>query len=204
MISGFSDSAVIIYPYYEDYGDKGASYKEHIHRGSDILISYLRKCGIKADCFVTDDVARMVPASPSRWLHTLNRGDMFFARNNCDGMDMEFEPSVVFEDVYDATAEKFPIPVKASVDRRFEVMLKRDGMARRLIMKKYKMVFGFRQPKNDSVRFKTKPNSGILYTEIDNTSFRVNSWMGDMSMDTTDLFGVKNAYMPLYEWEVDA
>ena len=69
-------------------------------------------------------------------------------------------------------------------------------------MKTYQMVVLFKQPKSPAMRITTKAESGVLYMEIDNTTFISKCFMSDMEVDPISLLGIPNGNMPAYEWEV--
>ena len=89
-----------------------------------------------------------------------------------------------------------------SVERRFEITLKRESSARTMITKRYKFVIYVKQSKMPAIRVTPKAGSGILYLEITNVNFLATCYMSDMKMDVSDILGVKNGNMPVYEWEV--
>ena len=163
---------------------------------------YLRKNNITYDCFITDDAARESTVQPDRWLQTLNAGDMFFVKRNCVGMDGSFTNVIEFPEIWESVSVAYPNERGVSADRRFELVLKRDSKARREIMKTYQMVVLFKQPKSPAMRITTKAESGVLYMEIDNTTFISKCFMSDMEVDPISLLGIPNGNMPAYEWEV--
>lgn len=203
MLQGFDNKALVIYPLADDYYSKGLQYENHIRISALNVQKYLKLNNVYYDCFVTDDIAREIRVSPDRWVATLNQGDMFFVKNNCEDMFVDFANVVTNADVIKSTQDKYPNERGLGVERRFELVLKRDSMARREILKTYKIVILFKQPKSPAMRFVAKPGSGIMYIEIDNSSFLAKCFMSDTLMDTTELLGIKNGYMPAYEWEVN-
>jgi hypothetical protein len=202
MLYGFTRNALVVYPFMDDYSGRSSGYVDHVNRAASNLHTYLRNCSITYDCFATDDVARAVRQVPDRWLLTLNGGDMHFVKTNCEGMDLDFSNGVKYPDVYTATAERFPIERGASIDNRFEAILKRDAKARREIEKKYSLTIMFNQPKSPAMKLTPKAESGRLLILIDNTTFIAKCYMSDMLMDPIDLLGIPNANAPVYEWEV--
>lgn len=202
MIQGFTSHALVIYPLLMDYRGRGSRYFLHLNAAATNLQKYLRKNNITYDCFITDDAARESTVQPDRWLQTLNAGDMFFVKRNCVGMDGSFTNVIEFPEIWEAVSMAYPNERGASVDRRFELVLKRDSKARREIMKTYQMVVLFKQPKSPAMRITTKAESGILYMEIDNTTFTSKCFMSDMEVDPISLLGIPNGNMPVYEWEV--
>lgn len=202
MLKGFTESGLVVFPLYSDYIERPSSYRNKLNLAVANIAEYLRYNEISVDYFSTDDVAHEVSVSPDRWAITLNKGDMFFVQNNCDGGTVLGNNVIEFDDVYSRTAEKYPIARGLSVERRFEVTLKRDQMARRIISKRYKLVILVKQQKSPALRFVTKKDSGVIYVEIDNITFLATCWMSDMKMDITEILGIRNANMPVYEWEV--
>lgn len=202
MIRGFTSHALVIYPLIEDYQGRGSRYCLHLNNAAANLQKYLHNNDVMYDCFITDDVARECAVQPDRWLQTLNAGDMFFVKRNCEGMNGSFTNVVEFPDIWEQVSASYPNERGASVDRRFEKVLKRDSKARREIMKTYRMVVLFKQPKSPAMRITTKAESGILYMEIDNTTFMAKCFMSDMEIDPISLLDIPNGNMPAYEWEV--
>ena len=202
MIQGFTAHALVIYPFIADYRGRGSRYFMHMNAAATNLQKYLRKNNISYDCYITDDVARECTVQPDRWLQTLNPGDMFFVKRNCEGMDGSFTNTVEFADTWESVGQAYPNERGVSIDRRFELVLKRDTKARREIMKTYQMVILFKQPKSPAMRITTKAGSGVLYVEIDNTTFITKCYMSDMEVDPISILGIPNGNMPAYEWEV--
>lgn len=202
MIQGFTSHALVIYPLIADYRGRGSRYFLHLNNAAINLQKYLQSNGVTYDCFITDDVARESSVQPDRWLQTLNAGDMFFVKRNCKGMDGSFTNVVEYPDIWEHVNTSYPNERGVSVDRRFELVLKRDSKARREIMKTYRMVVLFKQPKSPAMRITTKAESGVLYMEIDNTTFIARCFMSDMEIDPISILGIPNGNMPAYEWEV--
>lgn len=203
MIKGFTNKALVIYPLPDDYFGRGRSYEGHLNTAARKLRDYLRMCGISYDCFATDDIARNTKESPDRWVLTLGSGDMHFVSTNCEGMDLDFSQGVKYPDMYKESLQKYPNVKGASIDNRFESILKRDAMVRRKILKDYKLVFIFNQPKSPAMRITPKADSGVLNILIDNTNFLAQCYMSDMSVSPVDILGIPNGNAPAYEWEVD-
>lgn len=203
MIQGFTSNALVIYPLADDYHGRGSQYFLHMNAAATNLQKYLKLNNITYDCFITDDVAKEVVVTPDRWISTLNQGDLFFVKNNCEGMDKPFGTVITNDDVIKTTLTKYPTERGLSVERRFEQVLKRDAMARRELVKLYKMVVLFKQPKSPTIRYTVKPGSGLMYIEIDNSTFLVKCYMSDTEVGATELLEVKNGFMPMYEWEVE-
>lgn len=203
MIQGFTQNALVIYPLIGDYQGRGQNYLSHIQAASRNVKNYLEKNGITADNFITDDVALDISTSPSRWISTLSQGDLFFAKNNCVGMSRSFTNMIDFPDINQQMLAKYPNIKGASMERRYELVLKRDSAARREILKRYNLVILFKQPKSPTMRVMPKKESGIMYIEIDNTTFMATCYISDMKIGATELLGIKNGFMPAYDWEVD-
>lgn len=202
MLSGFTREALFVYPTFADYEDRSSSYKNKLMKTADNIKKYLNSNGIEMHCFSSDDVAHEIHVSPDKWVVTLNRGDMFFVQSNCEGGSVMSDNAVTFDDVYQKTADKYPISRGMTVERRFEVVLKRDSLARRLIAGEYKLLILVKQPKSPAIRYTVKKDSGVVYMEVDGVSFMAKCWMSNMVMDVTQILGVQNAFMPVYEWEV--
>lgn len=202
MITGFTRTAVMIFPEEEYCTDRGPQYRGHLEDSVKNIIDYLHKCNISVAFFATDDVAHNLRVSPDRWIITLNSGDMFFLKTNCTMMDMDFGDAEKYEDLYRSIATKHPVERGASIDRRFEVILKRDYAAKRDILRKYKLVVNFKHSKG-GIKFSTKAGSNVMYLEVENISFMLSSYMSDTKMDNIALLGVANANMPVYEWVLE-
>lgn len=202
MLNGFTKEALFIYPSYADYAERSSSYRNKLLRTAVNVKKYLSSNGIEMHCFSSDDVAHEVKVSPDSWVITLNRGDMFFVQNNCEGGSVLSDNVVTFDSIYQQAADKYPLSRGMTVERRFEVVLKRDSLARRLIVGEYKFIILVKQQKSPAIRYTVKKNSGVVYLEIDNVSFMPKCWMSDMVMDVSQILGVQNAFMPVYEWEV--
>lgn len=199
MIKGFTREALVLYPYWDDYTGRGSGYYEHINRASANVKKYLNDCGIKTASFITDDTARDIKTVPDIWLQTLGSGDMFFAKQYCDGMDGDFQNIVVKQEVTQSMLKKYPNVKGMSIDSRFELLLKRDLAARRQIMKEYKLLVLF----NPTLRYIPKAGNNILAIMIENSSFVAKTFISDMEDNAIDLLGIRNGNMPVYEWEVD-
>ena len=202
MITGFTREALVIMPLIEDYADKSMNYHCHIVESVRRIKKYLNACNITMDAFFTDDVMRDVNVEPDRWLITLNQGDTYFVKRNCKGMDALFTNRKTFDDMYADAAAKYPLEQGSSADKRFETILKRDAYTRRSILKTYKMVILFKQPKTPAMRINPKKGSGVLLVEVDNTTFTATCYIGDMQADAFDILGIANGSAPVYEWEV--
>lgn len=203
MIEGFTKHALVVYPHSTDYVGKNYDYKNNMDMSTRKLHTYLDKCGITYDCFITDDVARTVKEAPDRWVRSLLGGDMFFVKRNCVGFDREFKNEVTFDEIYSAVAEAVPVARGISTEARFERIITRDEKARKEICKKYNMIVLFKQGSNPAIKYTPKANSNVLYIEIDNTTFVAKCYMSNMVVDNIDILGFGNANMPVYEWEVD-
>ena len=202
MIENFTKSALMVFPYYEDYRSRNTRYKTNLNNTVRNISTLLKKSGVELHYFVTDDVAQELTVKPDKWAVTLNRGDMFFVSNNCVGIPELHDNAVYFDDVYEATVQTHAIDRTMSVERRFEITLKRESSARTMITKRYKFVIYVKQSKMPAIRVTPKAGSGILYLEITNVNFLATCYMSDMKMDVADILGVKNGNMPVYEWEV--
>lgn len=202
MIKGFTRNAIVMFPYYDDYEGRGSSYTNKMERAASKLKQYLNVCDITYDCFNTDEVATLLRTEPDRWVSTLNQGDSFFVKQNCEGSVFNTRNMVYHEDVYLETAARFPIDRGTGEERRFELILKRDSKAKRDIAKKYKLVVLFKASSKTMFKYTPKAGSGILYLEIDAFNFIPKCWMSDTAMDVIEILGVPNGNAPVYEWEV--
>lgn len=202
MIKNFTKQALIVFPLYDDYKDRNQHYRDNLNASTLKLVELLHASGINAHFFVTDDVAHEISVLPDDWVSTLNRGDLFFVSRNCVGMQDIDSDLITYDDVYETTAESFEITRDMSIERRFEVTLKRENKARNLILKKYNFLIYIKQSTTPAIRYKPKAGSGVLYLEITNVNFLSKCFMSDMQMDVSEILGVKNGNMPVYEWEV--
>ena len=203
MIEGFTRTALVVYPSFEDYTGRSSAYEKHLDDAAKKIKDYLNMCNIRYQCFATDDVAQACEVVPDDWLLTLGSGDMFFAKTYCKGMDKDFSKAIKFPEIYKACNERYPVVKGLSIDGRFESMLQRDAKARRDIVKEYKIVVLFNQPKSPAIKLIPKKDSGKLYIFIDNTNFLAKCFMSDMEINPIDILGVPNGNAPVYEWEVD-
>lgn len=199
MIQGFARTALVLYPYWEDYSGRSSSYYNHINKAAENIKKYMNACGIKTVSFITDDAARDIRTTPDIWIQTLGSGDMFFAKQYCAGMDVDFHNVEVKKEVSQEMLKKYPNVKGASVDSRFEMMLKRDTAARRQIMKEYNLLVLF----NPTLKYAPKEGSNKLAVVIENSSFIPKTYISDMEENAIDLLGIKNGNMPVYEWEVE-
>lgn len=203
MIRGYTREALVVYPSYEDYVGRSRNYEIHIDKAASKVKEYLEKCGIRYQCFATDDVANLCEVVPDDWVLTLGSGDMFFAKTNCKGMDRDFSRAVKHPEIYKECLEKYPPARGQSLDGRFETMLLRDAKAKREIVKKYSLVILFNQPKSPAIKLTPKKDSGKLYILIDNTNFLAKCYISDMEVNPIDILGIPNGNAPVYEWEVE-
>lgn len=202
MIKGFTRSALIMYPTYDDFSDRSFDHKWHMDLAADKIHSYLRECNIESACFATDDVARELRDVPDKWVITLSGGDQHFVEVNCDGMNMDFSKCLKYPEIYKVTAEKYPLEKGSTPEGRFDVILNRDSKAKREIVKEFNLVLQIGTGKGAAMKLTPKAGSGKLYILIDNTSFLAKCYMSDMEINPIDILGIPNGNAPVYEWEV--
>ena len=124
MITGFTNHALIVFPDEEVFEGRSHSYNGKLLKTTQVLREYLNLCEITMDCFATDSVAVDQHVRVDRWIGTLGQGDMFFVKNNCEGVYTDTANIINNNEVILEAAAKFPIERGAGFDTRFEQVLK--------------------------------------------------------------------------------
>lgn len=201
MITGFTNHALIVFPDEEVFEGRSHSYNGKLLKTTQVLREYLNLCEITMDCFATDSVAVDQHVRVDRWIGTLGQGDMFFVKNNCEGVYTDTANITNNNEVILEAAAKFPIERGAGFDTRFEQVLKRDAKAKRSIAEKYRLLVLFITSKKMPVKYKHKP--GTMCLEINSTNFMPTVYMAETKIDPIEILGVPNGNAPVYEWEVN-
>lgn len=200
---GFSDTALVLFPKPESYENRTDDYHYKFKKAVNNLSAYLNNCDMKIKCFATDEVSLISGIKDATWIQTLNDADKFFMMTHnvnmtaWKWMDLEKVP-----EKYDLAAKKFPLERGLTADQRFEVLVKRENLITKELIKEAKVVINFEQPNNPNYKVVSKEDDAKICIIISNRTFLPKCYLSGNEIDPNDLLAFQGANRPIYSWEV--
>lgn len=201
-MKGFADRALLLFPKLESYEQRSYEYKNNFKLALTNLLDYLLSRGIEPHVLYTDDVARELYCPSMHYVSTLGPGDLFFASVHCMDMgDARKIETIKFPSAYEVALKKCTSDQEATVEERFNDMVRRADLATKEIIKEYKIICHFIRRGNPAYKIKSKPRDMRILLEIDATTFLPCAYLSGNTPNLCGLLGVPYGNRSLLVWK---
>lgn len=201
---GFDDKALILFPAYEHWESKNATFKYSIVKSVNHLCTYLDSVGITPYAFYTDDIARKINPPAFKWINPVGKADLFFMSTYCDNCaDAMTRPMLEYPEIVQKVIAKDPGSVDMTTENRFEMVNRHVKKALSVIIPQYKIVFHFALKNRSQYKVTTKEGDCKIRVNIDYATTTPTVYLSGKVEDAVDILGVPYANRSLENWPLD-
>lgn len=166
------------------------------------LLKYFEIEGITPQCFNTDMMAIKLHYPGIQYLSPLSESDEFFARNNCEDMDI-MPAGIPLSDFSAEALKKHPNVRGLTREQRFELLQKRELFAVRKYLKTCRVAVSFAKGKNQSYKLESKEGDGLLRLYIEPSNLIVKPFISGKELLPGDVFKFSSCTRPINQWNMD-